>query len=177
MLVRNVNSPQYNENPGDILKSWRMPAVFTQCALRAVGWRCCGGLPRRCPACFQHRAVRGWMWVPPTCLYFQIEDGGLGVPRRAAPLHRRREWWHSAALWTTAPAVRSEKHTRCCLHQSLQWWVDLFWSSNGLSQSPVLMLCRANACTANLSKCSISYREAKRAWKTTSPPCLSRGSP
>ena len=59
-------------------------------------------------------------------LPLQIEDGDVGVSRRAAPLHRRCERRHTAPLWATTIASRSENHTRRGTYQSLQWWAGLF---------------------------------------------------
>lgn len=114
------------------------------------------------------------MWAPPTCLYFQIEDGGLGVPRRAAPLHRRRERRHSAALWAAAAAARSQEHAGRCPYQPLQWWVLDFIA--GLRyQGLVLVLCSANACVAFV--CSVSRQWANASSRNhVASPCSSRGS-
>ena len=55
-----------------------------------------------------------------SCLFPQIEDGGVGVPRRATPLNRRRERRHSASLRATASTTGSKNHTRRCLDQFVQ---------------------------------------------------------
>lgn len=136
-----------------------MQSVLTWFCVLPAGCRCCSGASCWCPGCcLQQRAVRGWMWAPPTCLYFQIEDGGLGVPRRAAPFHRRRERRHPATLGAAALTVRGEEHTGCCPHQSLQWWVDLSRCCFS-DDRPVLMLYSANANTANLAIRSVSPKK------------------
>lgn len=144
-------------------------------------WRCWSGSSCWCPAsppaessarsvgCERHR---------PTCLYFQIEDGGLGVPRRAAPVHRRRERRHTATLRTAAAAVRSKNLTRCCPHQSLQWWVDLFPAAGSSDVRPALTAnANANANAANPTVRSISYQEASPSWDHVASHCSSRGRP
>ena len=55
-----------------------------------------------------------------SCLFPQIEDGGVGVSRRAAPLYRRRKRRNTASLRAAASTTGGESHTGRGPDQPLQ---------------------------------------------------------
>lgn len=111
----------------------------------------------------------GEIWAAASCLHDspQIEDGGVRVLRRAPPLHRRRQWRHTATFRAAASATRDQNQPGRGSHKPLEQWVDAGFKhfASGLSWAVYPSLAQWEWCECGMCVCCNPWSQGPAAFE------------